>query len=198
MNYNLNKSRTFSFFYHQALIVKAAIAFSENQYLKREKLLNLKWKERIMLAVTEVNQCTMCSWMHTNIALKAGMKEDEIKNILSGSYDEIPNKELLSILYAQDYASNKETMNQTYVAKLIEAYGVRRTRMIKNVISIITMTTSMGIAIGKLKATFTGKHVRGSNVFSELFIPLSTMIIFPFIVLLGFVISPFRLLKKKS
>jgi AhpD family alkylhydroperoxidase len=148
--------------------------------------------------VTEVNQCTMCSWMHTNIALKAGMKEDEIKNILSGSYDEIPNKELLSILYAQDYASNKETLNQPYVAKLIEAYGVRRTRMIKNVISIITMTTSMGIAIGKLKATFTGKHVRGSNVFSELFIPLSTMIIFPFIVLLGFVISPFRLLKKKS
>jgi AhpD family alkylhydroperoxidase len=198
MKYNLNKSRTFSFFYHQTLIVKAAIAFSENQYLKREKLLNLKWKERIMLAVTEVNQCTMCSWMHTNIALKAGMKEDEIKNILSGSYDEIPNNELLSILYAQDYASNKETINKPYVAKLIEAYGVRRTRMIKNVISIITMTTSMGIAIGKLKATFTGKHVRGSNVFSELFIPLSTMILFPFIALLGLVVSPFRLLKKKS
>jgi len=196
MKYNLNKSRSFSFFYHQALIVKAAIAFSENQYLKREKLLNLKWKERIMLAVTEVNQCTMCSWMHTNIALKAGMKEDEIKNILSGSYDEIPNNELLSILYSQDYASNKETINKPYVEKLVEAYGVRRTRMIKNVISIITMTTSMGIAIGKLKATFTGKHVKGSNIFSELFIPLSTMIIFPFIVLLGLVVSPFRLLKK--
>ena len=134
--------------------------------------------------------------MHTNIALKAGMKEDEIKNILSGSYDAIPNNELLSILYAQDYASNKETMNKPYVAKLIEAYGVRRTRMIKNVISIITMTTSMGIAIGKLKATFTGKHVKGSNIFSELFIPLSTMILFPFIVLLGLVVSPFRLLRK--
>jgi AhpD family alkylhydroperoxidase len=197
MKYNIHQSRHFSFFYHQKLIVSAALAFAENTYLKKRKLLNLQWKERLMLAVTEVNQCTMCSWMHTNIALKAGIKDEEIKNILSGSYDEVPEKQLLSILYAQDYANRKEVINPEFKAKLIETYGVPRSRMIQNVIAVITMTTSMGIAIGKLKATFTGHHVKGSNILSELFIPLSTMAFFPVWVILGLLMKPLTLLNLK-
>jgi hypothetical protein len=70
--------------------------------------------------------------------------------------------------------------------------------MIQNVIAVITMTTSMGIAIGKLKATFTGHHVKGSNILSELFIPLSTMVFFPIFAILGLIVSPFRLLKSNK
>jgi AhpD family alkylhydroperoxidase len=196
MKYNIQKSRHFSFFYHQRLIFNASLAFAENTYLKKRKLLNLQWKERLMLAVTEVNQCTMCSWMHTNIALKAGIKDEEIKKILSGSYDEIPETQLLSILYAQDFANRKEVINPEFKTKLVETYGIPRSRMIQNVISVITMTTSMGIAIGKLKATFTFNHVKGSNILSEILIPLSTMVMFPLYTLVALLIAPLRLPKK--
>jgi AhpD family alkylhydroperoxidase len=189
-------SRKFSFIYHQKLIAKAAFSFAENRYLKKFKLLNLQWKERIMLAVTEVNQCGMCSWMHTNISLKAGMSKEEISTLLSGAYDHVPEKQLLSVLYAQNFASNKEKYNPKMKQEMLETYGKPRTRMIENAMAVITMTNSMGIALGKLKETLTFNHVKGSSVLSELFIPLSTMVLFPIYVIIALIITPFKVRTK--
>jgi AhpD family alkylhydroperoxidase len=183
-------SRQFGFFYHLILMWRAAFAMRENAYLKRFKAMNLPWRERIMLAVTQVNKCAMCSWMHTNIALGAGMKDEEIKSILQGDYSTIPNKELTSILYAQDYASRQEKKNQVFAEKVINQYGKTKARAIDNVIAIITMTNSMGIQMALLKDTFTFKHQKGSNFFREFFVPLITMIVFPFLFLIAAVTVP--------
>ena len=183
-------SRQFGFFYHLVLMWRSAFAMRENAYLKRFKAMNLPWRERIMLAVTQVNQCAMCSWMHTNIALGAGMKDDEIKSILQGDYSVIPNQELTSILYAQDYASRQEKTNLEFVQKVIKQYGKTKARAIDNVISSITMTNSMGIQMALLKDTFTFKHQQGSNFLRELFVPLITMMVFPFLFLLAVVTVP--------
>ncbi len=43
---------------------------------KKEHLINATFQERIMLAVTEVNGCEVCSYYHTKEALKAGLSED--------------------------------------------------------------------------------------------------------------------------
>lgn len=178
-------NRQFGFFYHLSLMWKAAFAMRENAYLKRFKAMNLPWRERIMLAVTQVNQCAMCSWMHTNIALGAGMKDEEIKSILQGDYSSIPNHELTSILYAQDYASRREKINPEFVKKLISQYGKTKTRAIDNVIAAITMTNSMGIQMALLKDTITLKHQKGSNILRELFVPLITMVVFPILFVLA-------------
>jgi AhpD family alkylhydroperoxidase len=170
---------------------------AENRYLKKLKLLNLPWKERIMLAVTEVNQCGMCSWMHTNISLKAGMSKEEISTLLSGAYDHVPEKQLLSVLYAQNFASNKEKYNPKMKQEMLETYGKPRTRMIDNAMAVITMTNSMGIALGKLKDTLTFKHVKGSSVFSEILIPLTTMILFPLTFVVALIITPFKVRTKR-
>ncbi|MGZ7044570.1 MAG: carboxymuconolactone decarboxylase family protein, partial [Methanobacterium sp.] len=49
---------------------------------KRNKELNSKFIERIMLAVTEVNDCALCSYAHTKRALECGMSNEEIQKIL--------------------------------------------------------------------------------------------------------------------
>ncbi len=183
-------SRQFGFFYHHVLMWRAAFAMRENAYLKKFKAMNLPWRERIMLAVTQVNQCAMCSWMHTNIALGAGMKDEEIKTILQGDYSSIPNEELTSILYAQDYASRREKTNPDFVKKVITQYGKTKARAIDNVIASITMTNSMGIQMALFKDTLTFKHQKGSNVLREFFVPLVTMIIFPILFLLAWLIVP--------
>jgi AhpD family alkylhydroperoxidase len=190
-------SRKFSLMYHQSLIAKAAFSFAENRYLKKYKLMNLPWKERIMLAVTEVNQCGMCSWMHTNISLKAGMSQEEISTLLSGTYDHVPEKQLLSVLYAQNFAANKEQYNPKMKQAMLETYGKPRTRMIENAMNVITMTNSMGIALGKLKETLTFNHVKGSSVLSEILIPLSTMILFPVFVIIALLFTPIKVQTKR-
>ena len=49
--------------------------------LKKEAaagVLDQAFKERIMLAVTEVNGCAMCSYAHTQMALEAGLSSEDV------------------------------------------------------------------------------------------------------------------------
>ena len=40
--------------------------------------------ERVMLAVTEVNGCEICSYAHTRRALEAGLSDAEVRELLGG------------------------------------------------------------------------------------------------------------------
>ena len=71
-----------------------------------------------MLAVTEVNGCIMCSYVHTKLSLKAGLSNEDIKEILAGDLDGIPADESLAVLFAKDYAYNKETIDLAFYDKL--------------------------------------------------------------------------------
>nr|WP_237713710.1 carboxymuconolactone decarboxylase family protein [Rhodococcus sp. P14] len=62
-----------------------------------------------MLAVTEVNGCGACSYAHTKIALGAGMSSAEIRNILAGVLDDVPDSEVAAVLFAQHYADTRAT-----------------------------------------------------------------------------------------
>ena len=51
---------------------------------KRRHVLTPQDMERIMLAVTEVNGCVVCSYAHAKMALETGMSHDEIREMLAG------------------------------------------------------------------------------------------------------------------
>jgi hypothetical protein len=53
----------------------------------------------------------MCSYVHTKLSLKAGLSNEDIKEILAGDLDGIPADESLAVLFAKDYAYNKETID---------------------------------------------------------------------------------------
>jgi AhpD family alkylhydroperoxidase len=188
----LKQERNFSLPYHLVLIKRGANAFVALRLLKRHKVLNLKWRERIMLAVTEVNNCVMCSYMHTKIALQAGMSNQEIKNILAGELKDVPENEITSVLFAKDYAANKEVIDPKYKAKLEQEYGKAKAHAICYACQMITMTNSMGINLKRLRDTFMFKHHSGSNFLNELLIPLSTMLLFPLLAIASLTYMPFK------
>src|SRR5699024_10855220 len=86
-----------------------------NQLRKNRKnnLLSAKFVKRIMLAVTEVNGCEVCSYAHTKSALEMGMSKTEVKQILTGEKADFPKEEEKAILFAQHYAdaNGKPTSN---------------------------------------------------------------------------------------
>jgi hypothetical protein len=47
------------------------------------------------------------------------------------------------------------------------------------------------------KDTLTFKHVKGSSVFSEILIPLTTMILFPLTFVVALIITPFKVRTKR-
>lgn len=80
-------------------------------------------KERIMLAVTQVNQCAMCSCAHTQMAFTSGMSQEEITILLSGEYDKVPLDDAAAIMYAQHYAECRGIPDQKTWVRIQREHG---------------------------------------------------------------------------
>lgn len=149
-----------------------------SHWIKKHKILSKDLKSSIMLAVSSVNGCTMCSWVHTKKALSSGMEVSDIKNILSGQYDHVPNDQLIAILYAEHYAETKENPSLESLKRLVAEYGQDKAMVIQSLCHIITMTTTLGI-------TFTGFRNRllfkksYNKFYRELIIFCSMVFLFP-------------------
>ena len=84
---------------------------------KQSGSLSLQLQERLMLAVTEVNGCALCSYGHSRMALEAGLSGQEIEELLGGQTDGAPKEELPAILFAQHYADTRGKPNRECMAQ---------------------------------------------------------------------------------
>ncbi len=191
----MSQKRKFNIFEQFSIIYKASISFLFLKIFKKKNGMNFKLKERIMLAVTEVNGCVMCSYVHTKLALKAGLTDKDIKEILEGELVGVPKEEALAVLFAKNYAFNKEIVDKEFYQKLIDHYGKRKARAVLGVTHVITMTNGMGISLDLLKQTFTFKHVKGSCILNEILVPILTMVLFPIFLIINVPVVPFVKLK---
>ncbi|MDY0210805.1 MAG: hypothetical protein RBQ91_05295 [Acholeplasma sp.] len=134
----------------------------------------------------------MCSYVHTKLASKAGLSDNDIKQMFEGALEGVPEKQSLGVLFAKDYAYSKEVVDKAFYARLIEHYGINQARAILAASEFITMTNSMGISMALLKSTLTFKHVKGSNLLNEWLIPLFTMLLFPLFLVVNLLVIPFH------
>jgi len=171
--------RVFTMKEHIRIMKHAAKSLGLLMYVKKHKLFNKQFKERIMLAVTEVNGCELCSYVHTKISLSSGMNSSEIKELLNGIKDDVPEDELVAVLFAEYYATSHEKPEKEMVNRLINEYGREKAKIICAILGMITLTNSMGISLGLFKDRLMFKRVKKSKLFNELGIPLSTMTVFP-------------------
>lgn len=71
----------------------------------RQKPIAPAFAEKIMLAVTGVNDCIYCSWFHTRQALQQGLNPDEVAALLNLDIKNASTEyEYRALLYAQHYA----------------------------------------------------------------------------------------------
>lgn len=62
-------------------------------------------REKVMLAVTSVNDCRYCSWVHTGLALENGVDMDELHHVLQGSqFGDLNGKEAVAVLFGKHFA----------------------------------------------------------------------------------------------
>ena len=97
---------------------------------RRKKFLSEEFIEKIMLAVTEVNGCAICSYAHTKMALKLGFTDKEIASILSNDGKSISNEEAKAIFFSQHYAEAQGKPDKEAYQAVINAYGKDKTKVI--------------------------------------------------------------------
>lgn len=185
-----NNSRLFTIPEQLKNIYKASQAFVLLRTSKKTKLMNKKFKERIMLAITDVNGCAMCSFVHTKLALSSGMSREHIQELLNGDTSKVPLEEAVGVLFGQHFADSREDPSSEAINRLIDEYGPQKAELVVAACHMITMTNAMGIGMDNFYHRVQFKKVKGSRLYRELFNPLFTMILFPVLTLFFFMRRP--------
>jgi len=163
-----------------SILEEAVNSFTILRKARKKNILSKQFQERIMLAVTEVNGCEMCSYYHTKEALKSGMSEKDIQNMLQGELGEITEEESIAIFFAQHYAESSANPDAEAWQRVVEFYGEEKAETILAYIKVIMMGNVYGLAAGSFLNRFKGVKVnKRSSIGLELSILLSVIIFSP-------------------
>lgn len=150
------------------------------KYMSRAKKkgeLSQQFIERIMLAVTEVNECAVCSYAHTKKALESGMSNEEIQNLLAGIVDGVPDEEIAAIMFAQHYAETRAKPAKESWQRIVEIYGMSKAKGILGVIRTIMIGNAYGIPWSSFFRRFKGKPDPRSSLRYEISMISGTILI---------------------
>ena len=118
-------------------------SFKIRDAMKSERI-TPQFRERIMLAVTAVNECKYCEWGHTKTALKYGCTEEEINEIMVQDFGSCNSEELIALAFAQHYAETGGLPSDESKEKLLDFYGKEKSQDILLFIQMITMGNLLG------------------------------------------------------
>ncbi|KYG90603.1 alkylhydroperoxidase [[Bacillus] sp. KCTC 13219] len=165
------------------------------KYMKNNKKnneLSSHFIERIMLAVTEVNGCEICSYAHTKYALEQGMSNTEIKMLLSGDTDGISEQEMTAIIFAQHYADTRGNPTREAWNHLVKVYGTEKALGILGAVRAIMAGNIYGIAISAFRSRMKGRKIEKTNLLYEIKMLMSIIIFLPVAVIHGYISNLFK------
>lgn len=140
--------------------------------VRRAMRLDKGFGKRIFLAVTQVNGCRYCAYVHARTALAAGLSQEEIARLLSGEFGEVPPAKAVGIAFAQHYAETAGKVDPSAWDRLAAVYGPDTAQDILVSIRLITLGNLWGNTLDALLYRFRGQPAPGSNPFSELAVVL--------------------------
>jgi len=106
--------------------------------------LNPAFRERLFLAVTQVNGCRYCSYFHAKQALLSGITDEEIRSLEDGLLDCCPQEELAALCYAQHWAEQDAKPDPEARARLLETYGAETAAQIDLALRMIRVGNLSG------------------------------------------------------
>lgn len=112
--------------------------------LENGDIIEAEFRQRLMMAVTEVNGCRYCSYYHSKLALKAGVSREELDALLVGDLNNCPEAEILALIYAQHWAEKKGQPDQEMKDKLKSEYGEDKFEIINLAVRMINFGNLSG------------------------------------------------------
>jgi AhpD family alkylhydroperoxidase len=161
------------------ILVKGLRAMPRLLSARMAGLVSARLAERIMLAVTEVNGCEVCSYAHTRIALENGMSPKEIRMLLAGDTGAVPVDESLAIVFAQHYADTRGNPSRDSWQRLVDAYGSAKSLGILAAARMMMIGNAVGIAWSAFANRLKGRPVASSSLGYEAAVMLSAVPLFP-------------------
>jgi AhpD family alkylhydroperoxidase len=121
-----------------------------------------------MLAVTEVNGCALCAYGHTRFALDAGLTGDEVRELLGGMADSVPDAELPAVAFAQHYADQRGRPDHDVWRHLVDVYGESQALGVLGTTRMIMCGNAIGIPWSALLSRLRGAPYPDSSLPHEI------------------------------
>ena len=148
------EKRTFSLYSFWTGLGKVLAHSADLYHMRKRPRIERSFRERIMLAVTQVNDCRYCSYVHARMALQAGLSEQEISELLEGDLEHSPPDQLVALAFAQHYAEQAGRPDQLTLERLQDSYGPESTNEIMASIRVIYFANLLGNTFDKLLHRF--------------------------------------------
>jgi AhpD family alkylhydroperoxidase len=116
----------------------------EIRYLMKGDVITPTLRERLMLTVTQVNQCRYCSYAHAREALSEGISQQEIQALGKGMFEESPLEEVPALLYAQHWAEANGEPEAPVRAQIVARYGEHAVEMMELALRMIRAGNLLG------------------------------------------------------
>ena len=124
------------------------------------KLINENFKSHIMLAVTQVNGCKYCSYVHTKNALESGSSKEELGKLMEGDLQSVDPEQTPALVFAQHYADTTGAYDEGAYERIVSCYGDDKARGILGVVKLIMMGNAHGGTISFLEDRIKGESTR--------------------------------------
>lgn len=125
-------------------------------------------REKVMLAVTAVNDCRYCSWVHTGLALQNGVDLNELEHVLdAGTFGMLDEREAVAILYGKHFADSQREPGADAERALARAWNENERAEIMAYIHAIYFANLAGNSADAWLARLRGIPVANGNPVAE-------------------------------
>lgn len=110
----------------------------------RGRALPADFRERLMLAVTQVNGCRYCTWLHSRVARGVGVSSEQVDALLQGELADTPEDEREALVYALHWAESGGRPDPDLQERVEQRYGLELTRAIEMSMQLIQVGNLFG------------------------------------------------------
>jgi len=126
-----------------------------------------QFAERIMLAVTAVNDCQYCIYGHSGSSLKSGVAAEEVVSIMNFEYDSSSFDEIVALNFAKQYAETNRLPSKKAYDELVNYYGIEKVNDIFIFIHIVSLGNFLGNTVEAFEARKNGYVIENGSKFFE-------------------------------
>ena len=155
------------------------MAYMSVKFTKELKLISKKFRSDIMLAVTYVNGCRICSYVHTRELLREGATKEQLKPLLEGSFADLDTNETTALIFAQHYADTRGEYDPEAFYTVKKQYGKDVAIGILATVKLIMFGNLNGIAFGNLWDRIRFRKIKNPNILTDLYNAFSPIVLLP-------------------
>ncbi|MGD9910316.1 MAG: carboxymuconolactone decarboxylase family protein [Candidatus Izemoplasmatales bacterium] len=144
-------------------------AYMMAKYSKYLMKVDKVFRSNIMMAVTNVNGCRICTYYHTAELLKAGANEEELKAILDDDYKKLDSHQNIALVFAQHYADTSGHYEKEAYQRVKDYYGNEMALGILASIKVIMFGNMNGISLGNLWDRIHFRKVSNAKFLTDLY-----------------------------